>query len=319
MTSDMGRVTGPGAKMIKLLRNRNFILFLAILLGLAAPGPASWCEPLVLPVLAVIMALATMNVPDDFFRKSRSLIMPSLGGILMSYLLQGGVILAGAAWLVDRENLWTGCVIMAAAPPAVAVIPFSGFLNGNMPFSLAGTVASYLAALFIMPIVFLGFLGTSVMDPVKLLTIVCLIILLPLAASRILLRTGAGVRLGPWRGLLTDWGFFIVLYTLIGLNRNLIFHEPFGILPVSAILFAGTFLLGFIIEAVGKLFKVAPADRVSLVLLGTMKNQGLAGGLALSLFPEETALPAALSSIFMILFLIWLDIRGTWKSKTAQN
>ncbi len=305
--------------LIRLLRNRNVILLMAIVLGLSVPGAASWCEPLVLPVLAFIMALATMNVPNDFFHRPRSLIMPSLGGILMSYLLQGGIILASAAWLIDRENLWTGCVIMAAAPPAVAVIPFSGLLNGNVPFSLAGTVASYLAALVILPAVFLGLLGTSAVGPVKLLTIVCLLIILPLAASRILLKVGADKRLGSWRGFLTDWGFFIVLYTLIGLNRNLIFKEPLGILPVSAILFAATFLLGFLIEAFGTLFKVEPADVVSLVLLGTMKNQGLAGGLALSLFPEEAALPAAVSSIFMILFLVWLDIRGKWRSRTAKS
>jgi BASS family bile acid:Na+ symporter len=305
-------------EMIKLLRNRNFILLMAIVMGLSLPGAASWCEPLVLPVLAFIMALATMSVPNDFFRRPRSLIVPSLGGILMSYLLQGGIMLTGAAWLIDRENLWTGFVIIAAAPPAVAVIPFSGLLNGNVPFSLAGTVASYLAALVIMPAVFLGLLGTSAVDPVKLLTIVCLLIILPLAASRILLKVGADKRLGSWRGLLTDWGFFVVLYTLIGLNRNLIFKEPLGVLPVSTILFAGTFLLGFLIEAVGAFFKVERADVVSLVLLGTMKNQGLAGGLALSLFSEEAALPAAVSSIFMILFLVWLDIRGRWRSKTAK-
>ena len=125
--------------------------------------------------------------------------------------------------------------------------------------------------------------------------------------------------MGLWLGHLrrTPLLVFIVLYTLIGLNRNLIIKEPLGILPVSAILFAGTFLLGYLIDAVGAFFKVGAADRVSLVLLGTMKNQGLAGGLALSLFPEETALPAALSSIIMILFVIWLDIRGTWKSRTA--
>ncbi|HBH86657.1 MAG TPA: hypothetical protein DDY17_03505, partial [Syntrophaceae bacterium] len=73
--------------------------------------------------------------------------------------------------------------------------------------------------------------------------------------------------------------------------------------------FVSTFLLGFLIELIGRLVKINNKDLVSLVLLGTMKNQGIAGGLAISLFTRESALPAAVSSVFMILFFIWLDIK----------
>ena len=47
----------------------------------------------------------------------------------------------------------------------------------------------------------------------------------------------------------------------------------------------------------------------SLVLLGTLKNYGIAGGLALTLFSQETALPATVSSVFMIVYIIWLNFK----------
>lgn len=53
------------------------------------------------------------------------------------------------------------------------------------------------------------------------------------------------------------------------------------------------------------------------MLLDTMKNQGIAGGLALSLFSRESALPAAVFKIIMFLFFIWMDIRQRWKGIAA--
>jgi len=47
----------------------------------------------------------------------------------------------------------------------------------------------------------------------------------------------------------------------------------------------------------------------SLVLLGTLKNYGIAGGPALALFSKTTAIPASVSSIFMIVYIIWLDLQ----------
>jgi BASS family bile acid:Na+ symporter len=113
--------------------------------------------------------------------------------------------------------------------------------------------------------------------------------------------------------MLTNWGFFIVLYTLVGLNQETIFREPLMLIPVAAIIFVSTFLLGFLIELIGRLFKINEESLISLVLLGTMKNQGIAGGLAISLFTRESALPAAVSSVFLILFFMWLDIKRRWK------
>jgi BASS family bile acid:Na+ symporter len=48
---------------------------------------------------------------------------------------------------------------------------------------------------------------------------------------------------------------------------------------------------------------------ISLVLQGTLKNQGIAGGLAIALFEKEVALPSAIYSIFMIFYIMWLNWR----------
>jgi bile acid:Na+ symporter, BASS family len=51
---------------------------------------------------------------------------------------------------------------------------------------------------------------------------------------------------------------------------------------------------------------------ISLVLLGTLKNYGLSGGLALTLFSTQTSAPSAVSTVFMIVYIIWLNVKWKW-------
>jgi BASS family bile acid:Na+ symporter len=299
--------------MFRFLNNRNFIFMLAIGFGLALPQPAVWTKLMMMPALALVMTLATINVSNDYFLKPRAILIPSLFGILMTYVILGGVILAAAALLINAQNMWIGFVLIAAVPPAVAVIPFTAILEGNVSYTLSGTVASYLAALAIMPLMFWIFIGTGFADPYKLIRIMLLLIVLPLVLSRIILYFNWQDRIAPVRGALTDWGFFIVLYSMIGVNRDLIFSQPLLIAPIAMVVLAATFVLGFVIEKIGVLFNVDKKNRISLVLLGTLKNQGIAGGLAIALFEKEAALPSAVYSVFMILYIIWLDLRRRWQ------
>ena len=298
--------------MVHLLSNRNFIFLLAVLLGLIFPQPAKWTESLMLPALALVMTLATINVPNDYFLKPRSILVPSLIGILMTYFILAGVILVASFLMIHHHNLWIGFVLIAAVPPAVAVIPFSAILEGNVSDALSGTVASYLAALVMMPLFFWIFIGAGFSDPYKLVRIMLLLIVLPLVLSRLILFLKLQDRIAKVRGLLTDWGFFVVLYSMIGINRDLIFAKPLMIAPIAVVVFTATFVLGFVIERACALFKIDEKNRVSLILLGTLKNQGIAGGLAIALFDKEAALPSAVYSVFMILYVMWLDLRRRW-------
>jgi BASS family bile acid:Na+ symporter len=295
--------------MIRILNNRNFVFILAVILGLVVPEAAQWTKILMLPALALVMTLATINVPNDYFLNPRAIIKPSLAGILMTYVILGGAILLLSSLLIDDKNMRIGFVLIAAAPTAVAVIPFTAILEGNVSYTLSGTVASYLAALLIMPLMFWIFIGAEFDDPYKLIRIMFLLIVLPLVLSRIILYFQWQERLAPVRGLLTDWGFFIVLYSMVGVNRDLIFSQPVTILPIAGVVFATTFILGWIIQKTCVFCKAEKKNIISFVLQGTLKNQGIAGGLAIALFEKEAALPSAVYSVFMILYIMWLDWR----------
>jgi BASS family bile acid:Na+ symporter len=294
------------------LQNRNFILILSLILGLLWGKGAQWTEGVTLPALAIVMTISTMSVPRSVFRSFRDILAPTMAGIVMNYFILGTFILGLNALLIHDEALKVGFVIIAAVPPAVAVIPFTLFLKGDNSFSLIGTIGAYLGALFIMPLMALGFLGSGLYDPFKLIVIMMELILIPLISSRILIRIKMDSFLNPVKGAITNWGFFLLTYTIVGLNRELILHNPLSLLPVAFISVASTFLLGWGIEGVGKVFRLQPKILTSLLLLGTLKNYGLAGGLALALFSKKTAAPATVSAVFMIVYIIWLEFKGNW-------
>jgi BASS family bile acid:Na+ symporter len=295
-----------------ILRNRNIIFLLALTFGLVVPYAAPVTRHLVLPALALAMALSMMDITGDLFLHPRSLFFPALLGIIMSYIILGNIIIGISALVIRDEMLWTGFVLLAAAPPAVAVIPFSGFLRGNGPLSLIGTVGAYLGALVIIPLISFTLLGAAAFDPYKLLLIALELILLPLAVSRLLISRKWNKRIESSRGAITNWSFFVVLYTMIGLNRDMILIHTTTLLPVVFVTGITMFILGLLIDLVCHLFQISTETRTSLVLLGTLKNQGLAGGLALTLFGQEASLPAAVSTIVMIFYVIWLDFKKRW-------
>ena len=101
-------------------------------------------------------------------------------------------------------------MLLVAVPPAIAVIPFTDFLRGNTTFSLLATVACYLGALIITPLIALAFLGTSYIEPRSLVMVIVELIGLPLLVSRVLLWTSMAARLEPIKGTITNWSFFVV-------------------------------------------------------------------------------------------------------------
>jgi BASS family bile acid:Na+ symporter len=233
----------------------------------------------------------------------------------MTYPILSSAILGLSSLIVRDERIWEGFVIIAAVPPGVAVIPFTFFLKGNASFSLIGTMGAYLGALLLTPLIALLFLGTNFINPVKVFIIMLELILLPLVLGRVLVRIGVSRRIEPLKGTLTNWSFFIVTYTIVGMNREVFLGQPLSLLPAAVVSVATTFLLGWMIETAGRFFRADPGTLTSLVLLGTIKNFGLAGGLALALFGRETAVPATVSTVFMIVYIIWLGIKS--KGRTS--
>jgi len=294
----------PGA----VLNNSSFVFILGIVVGLAAGGGASWTEPALVPVLAVVMTISLLDVSPRVLLDARKMLFPVVAGLVLSYAVLGGLYIGLSSLFIDDADLRAGFVLVAACPQAVSVIPVTFLLGGNLRFTLAGAVATYIAALALAPLICVLFIGSSAIEPTRLLMVLGELIVAPMIAAQILRRTRIVATVNRWRSPVVNWGFFFVIYTVIGLNSDLILGEPRTLLAVSALAFVGVFVLGELINRVFGLMGVAKADRISLMLLGTRKNEGMAGAIALVLFSTTAALPAAVHlavSIVNFAFLTW--------------
>ena len=111
--------------MKNFLRNRDVILFLALVLGLTAGQFAGYTDKLVLPALGLVMTLSVLGVPSSIFRSPLALVRPTLAATICSFFLLGGLLVGLSRLLIQNQEIRNGFVIMATVPPAVAVIPFT--------------------------------------------------------------------------------------------------------------------------------------------------------------------------------------------------
>ena len=291
----------------KLFRNRNFILILSIVIGLTVGEKgAVLTRPAVLPVLALIMTLSTTSITSREFTSIKTMPGRILVVLLINYVVTGGIILLMGRWLIDDSELWTGLVVCAAVPPAIAAVAWTYILGGDTLFSLVSLLVAYLVALVLTPAIMITFLGVGSLKTVELLILLGELILIPIVASRILIFTDLTRRINKWRGTIVNWGFFIVLFTIIGLNRQAFFGEFNILLKLTTIAIVASFGLSYSIELIAKAFHARQETIISLILVGAMKNFGLASGILLTLFSERTTIPSSIMTVFFLSRTLWL-------------
>ena len=263
-------------RIVDLIQNSTSVLILSVLLGLVLPGPAGATEALVTPALMVMMAFSLTEVDLGRDIKSSASLKRGFLGIIINYGLLSGLILLLSYSLPD-ESLRHGFVIMAAVPPAVAVLPMTRILKGDMSLSFAGEILSYLASLLLMPLIIYLFVHQTGISPIYLLQISIVLILIPALASRL-------VRLLPINPVLPiNLGFFLVTYTVIGLNQGALWTDGWSVAWISI---ARTFAVGLAVFILARSAGLKSSQAISLTLLGSFKNLGLAAAVSLLLVGE---------------------------------
>ncbi len=292
--------------MFKFLGHRNFILPLAFVLGFTCPQLAQWTKSLTVPALALVMTVSIVQIPTRQMLKWQNMAKPLAIGIFFNYLLLGSLLLILNQWFIFEDPIRTGMILVASAPPGVAVIPFTSLLAGNSILSLFATFGTYLSSIFIMPGLILLLTGAEAFPLSKLIFTLFELIILPIVFSRLLLFSRFYQSIISWKGTMINWGFFVVIFTAIGLNQKTLLEQPNILMKVSLIAFTATFLGFILLNIILKKMGINQKDRTSMILLGTIKNSGFAAAIALTLFDETTSIPAAIFSAVYALYMIWL-------------
>ncbi len=289
--------------MRNLIENSGLVLSFAAVAGLLFPIFSGHVSPYITLLLMIAMSLSMRQIVFSGKDIGPNL-SASIKALLLNYGFQSAVVLVSAFYLISNPDHIAGFVIIAAVPPAVAVIPYTYLLGGDRKASLGGEVLSYITALGLAPLITILFLSFGV-DVLEILRLLALLIVTPLIISRAFQRL-PGSYFSRSRAFVNIC-FALIVYSAIGLNQAAIFNDLVIIAPLFFILFLKTFATG--LSAYSASMKLgARKDRaVSYALFAGYKNCGMAAAFSIALFGAAASLPAAIGIIVELLFFISLQ------------
>jgi len=291
------------------LYRSNVIFLLALICGIILPQGFPIGNVLILPALMVILTITLLRFPRGFFRHPGPLLSASIQGNVMNYLVLGNFIILSSIFLIHKQELWIGMVLIAAMPPPVDIIFLGNLLRTEKTSIFTGLAGAYLGALLIIPLIGLGFFKYILPNYWNIILIVLGLIFLPLVLSRIAIEKTWDKIIEPYEDTIIDYCSFIVFYTITASSRNLLINWSSDLFIIASIAFVSTFFFAFAIRKIGIYFHSHENEITSFLLLGTMKDCGLAGGIALILFNQEVALPSLIFAIFTFIYMNWLKYK----------
>lgn len=290
----------------KALKNSGFIFLLAAALAFVYPNLAVHLKQYIVPALILLMtfSLTEVKLRGLDIRADLSSIAVAL---MLNYVFLSGIILVLTILLIRDVSLFRGFVVMAAIPPAIATVPLSTLLKGDTRLALIANASIYMLSILLVPAILLLSLGTSAVAPLQILVVLLELIILPLFISRAIIRVPYYEQLKEDRNILINLGFFIVIYVVIGLNRDILLHESSTLLLVSIIAFMRTFFSGTLVHKIGRMLGIPFERNVTYTLFGSYKNLGLAATIALLLFGVRATIPSAVCIIFEVLMFTYFS------------
>lgn len=299
--------------MINLLKgiflNRNSILVFAVIIGLVAGDKASILKDYAFIALAVTMTFSMTGISLEYLKNPANFAKPMLMGVLLNYVAFSLILIPLAWWIMPSRNLFYGFIVIAAAPPGVAIIPFSYILKGRIEYAIIGVTGAFLASIILAPLLINFFAPNQEIRPFDLFKMMLQLVVMPMLVSRLLLYKPLFKYVEPIRGKVVDWGFAVLIFVAVGINRQVFFTEPMILLRISSVLFVAIFGLGLGFEIIAKFFRVESSIQKTQSMLISIKSSGFSVFTALALFGKEAAIPSAVMAVMVLLYLIFLSLR----------
>jgi len=293
----------------RLFLNRNSILVFAVIAGLIAGDTASILKNYTFLALAITMAFSMTGISMKFLVNPGKMLVPMFVGALLNYVVFGLLLIALAWLLMPTKELFYGFVVIAAAPPGVAIIPFATILKGDVEYAIAGVLGAFLASVFVAPVFVNLFANQQGVSSYSLFIMMVQLVVVPLIISRFFLYKPLFRYVHPIRGKVVDWGFAVMIFVAVGMNRQVFFSSPKILLIVSFVLLLMTFGIGYLYGTMAKSFHVAESRVITQTMLTTIKSSGFSVVTALTLFGREAAIPSAVLAVVVLIYLIYLSVK----------
>jgi BASS family bile acid:Na+ symporter len=291
-------------KIERVLGNSALFLITALIAGFLLPGYSIVTKDFVeiALILSMIFSTTEIQLGDLGLKKKYKKVILS---VLINYVFLTSIIILFTSIFITDADFRTGFFLIAVLPPAIAVIPFTSILKGDVHLSAVSNTLMYFFSLFLTPFLLTILIGTNEVRAYDLLWTLMELILLPLAISRILRRIKAYEKIQKNKNIVINLMLFIIVYSVVGINRD-VFFNIFILSALITVAFIRTFVTGLSVHLVARLMKVEKGTRTSYTLFGSLKNLGIAATISLKLFGVRASIPSAICMPFEIIFVLLL-------------
>jgi len=299
-------------KFLSVLNHRDFVLSLALVVGLILGEHTRPLAEISVYTLAFVMVFATTGFSFKSWVPVSNALKPLVWSTFLNFIIFG-LVLIGLSWLFFSNDpghryfpYYIGFILVAAAPPGPSVIPFSTMLKGDNNFSVTGVFGLHFIAMLLTPLILFIFLGQSLINPIKIFYIMVQLIIIPLVISRFLRHPKVLPAIEKHRETVIKWGFFLVVTPIMGMSASVFFSEPGVVLIMSLILLIAMYLLGFLYHIIMDKSGARRSMIISSTFMMTTKSSAFSAVAAFTFFRGEPmiALPSAVVSVFVTLFII---------------
>lgn len=310
-------------KWIKILNHRDFVLTLALIVGLVMGERVQFLAEISVYTLALVMVFATTGFSFKNWWPLQNALQPIGWSVLLNYVVFGLAII-GLGWVFFRHepntSYYFGIILLAAAPPGPSVIPFATMLRGDDNFSVTGVFGLHLVAMLLTPVMLLVFLGDSMINPIAILKIMVQLIVIPLIISRFLRHPRVLPKVNYAKDTIIKWGFFLVIVPIMGMSASIFFSQPVPVLIMSAIFFLTMYVMGFGYHVMMDKLKFRRPFLISSTLMMVTKSSAFSAVAAFTFFRHEpaVALPSAIVSVFVTLFIIFYSLFLKWYERDRK-
>jgi len=275
----------------KILLSFSLMVALGIILGLLTGGfPRFGSEISTIALfIAMTFSLQQVSIRETLKQASKKIII--LAFIIHFIFLSGIILLMGSFF---PSPLWEGFVVMAAVPPAVAVIPITKILRGNLQQTIVSLSFLYLVALGLTPVFLLVFLGEQVAFWSMAETVIEFIVL-PLLLSRFLRKLPLSSKQNT---MIVNICFFLVMIAIVGLNRMALIQDTWLLLILTGVIMIRTIGTALVVFVIGEKRKMKRGLTVPLALFASFKNDGLGLLIASTILPPLASVPFIIAIIF---------------------
>lgn len=287
--------------------SRNKLFVLAMIIGLLFGESIEILSFLNLPFLIFIMILSMVEIDLSLFLNIKKVLNQAFWGILLNHIIWG-LIFIGLGYVITKDvNMRAGIIFCVASPPGVAVVPFTYVLKGNLFFSVSSIFWGFCASLFFAPLLTSIFISGNLLSSSAVITIIAQLVLIPLFIGQVLRYFNFINIAKKLHSIVVNIGFAFILAVLIGVNRSVFFNQLNLVIYAAVISIISVFALAYVYKYFLKKININEDTKISIILIGTIKNSIFAATAGYSLINNIAAIPGLVLSIIIIFYLMVIE------------